>query len=171
MTSLPERPAPRTDIPGWGADLDPADRPAVPKERMPARLPGLHWEEPEQQPASVEVLLSTERFGQMTPVFGTSVPPSGISGMMRRLAFRFSENDLRHWLILLAADRTNMVEGVVDDLAHGHIPNLIDEMGLRSAWKYDRQRTVQKLAVAAGVLALAVTVAARRRSQRSRTGC
>lgn len=167
MTSPAKNTAPRNDIPGWGTDRDPQNRPAVPKERIPARLPGLHWEEPEPQPPSVEVLLSTERFGKMTPLFGSTVPPSGISGMMRRAAFRFSESDLRHWLILLAADRANMVEGVVDDLMHGHLPNLVDEMGLRSAWKHDRERTARKLAVAAGAVAfLAVLAVARRRNKR-----
>lgn len=166
MTSLHERPAARPDIPGWGVDLDPADRPAVPKERMPARLPGLHWDEPEMQPRSVEVLLSTERFGKMTPLHGSTVPPSGASGALRRLGFKYSENDLRHWLILLAADRANMVEGLIDDLAHGHIPNLVDEMGLRSAWKYDRKRVVTKLVVTAGVLALVATALQRSRRRR-----
>ena len=165
MTSPAPRTPSRDDIPGWGTDLDPANRPAVPKERIPARLPGLHWDEPEPQPPSVEVLLSTERFGKMTPLFGSTVPPSGISGMLRRAAFRFSENDLRHWLILLAADRTNMVEGVVDDLVHGHVPNLVDEMGLRSAWKHDRERTARKLAVAAGALAFVAVLAASRRKR------
>lgn len=55
----------------------------------------------------VEILRSNERPG-LTPVFGTSTPPSGLSGMLRRAAFKFSENDLRHWLILLFADRVNV---------------------------------------------------------------
>lgn len=152
-------------IPGWGADLDPADRPAVPKVRIPARLPGLHWDAPEQQPPTVEVLLSTERFGKLTPIFGSTVPPKGVSGVIRRLAFRYSENDLRRWLLLLAADRTNVVEGVVDDLAHGHVPNLVDEMGLRSAWKHDRERTARKLAIAGGSLAFLAVLALTRRSR------
>ena len=74
-------------VSGWGADLDPADRPAVPMERTPPRLEGVHWHEPEQQPVTVEVLHSTERPG-LTPVFGTVQPPSGVSGMMRRAATR-----------------------------------------------------------------------------------
>ena len=36
-------------IQGWGADLDPQNRPAYPKERMPPRLSGVHWDQPEQQ--------------------------------------------------------------------------------------------------------------------------
>ncbi|MGI9245815.1 MAG: hypothetical protein ACR2I8_03810, partial [Steroidobacteraceae bacterium] len=52
----------------------------------------------------------------ITPVFGTAVPPSGLSGAIRRRAFRHSENDLRHWLLLLAADRVNVFEGLVADV-------------------------------------------------------
>lgn len=101
-------------IEGWGADRDPADRPAVPKERMPPRLEQVHWDVPEQQPVRVEIFHSTERPG-ITPVFGTACPPSGLSGALRRRAFRHSENDLRHWLMLLAADRINVVEGLIAD--------------------------------------------------------
>ncbi|MCS4509224.1 hypothetical protein [Xylophilus ampelinus] len=153
-------------IKGWGADLDPADRPAYPKERMPARLPGLHWDEPEQQPVTVKILGSTERDGKPTPVFGTTVPPAGLSGVMRGVAFRYSENDLRHWLILLAADRTNVVEGLIDDLLHGHVPNVLGEMGIRAAWKHDRAAVVRKAAVGAAVLAALVVLATRRKHQR-----
>ena len=103
----------RDDIEGWGADLDPRNRPAVPKERVPARL-DVPWEQPEQQPVRVEILHSTERPG-ITPVFGTACPPSGLSGVLRRRAFQHSENDLRHWLMLFAADRVNVVEGLIED--------------------------------------------------------
>jgi hypothetical protein len=101
-------------VPDWGVDLDPGKRPAVPMERTPPRLQGAHREPPEQQPQTVEVLHSVERPG-ITPVFGTSVPPSGLSGWIRRRAFRRSESDLRHWMLLLMADRVNVVEGLLDD--------------------------------------------------------
>jgi hypothetical protein len=100
---------------GWGADLDPADRPAYPKERTPPRLDNVHWSQPEQQEPSVEIFHSTER-ARITPVFGTSVPPSGLSGVLRRRAFRRSENDVRHWMMLMLADRVNVVEGLFADL-------------------------------------------------------
>ncbi|HZH44723.1 MAG TPA: hypothetical protein VEY50_11640 [Lysobacter sp.] len=110
--SVPHDP---TRVHGWGADLDPTQRPAVPMERTPPRLDGVHWDEPEQQQQNVEVLRSVER-PTITPVFGTSVPPSGLSGVIRRAAYRLSENDIRHWLMLMAADRVNVVEGVFDDV-------------------------------------------------------
>ena len=110
----PHSPFDRSAIPGWGADLDRSRRPAVPMEHMPPRLEGLHWDAPAQQPLEVEVLQSIERPG-ITPVFGTSVPPSGLSGWIRRRAFRHSENNLRHWMMLLMADRVNVVEGLFTD--------------------------------------------------------
>ena len=111
----PARERQHEDVAGWGADLDPANRPAVPKERTPPRLENaLHRDVPEQQPVRVEVLHSTERPG-LTPVFGTACPPTGLSGALRRRAFRHSENDIRHWLMLLAADRVNAIEGLLDD--------------------------------------------------------
>jgi len=104
----------RSDILGWGADLDRANRPAVPMERTPARLEGAREGEPAQQAVTVEVLHSVEKPG-ITPVFGTSNPPRGLSGWMRRRAFRRSESDIRHWMMLLAADRVNVVEGLLAD--------------------------------------------------------
>ena len=104
----------RDTIPGWGADLDRSQRPAVPKERMPPRL-DVPWDTPAQQASGIRVLHSIEREG-ITPVFGTSVPPSGLSGLLRKRAFRRSENDVRHWTMLLLADRVNAVEGVFSDM-------------------------------------------------------
>lgn len=106
---------PQDRIPGWGADLDRANRPAVPMERQPPRLEGVHWSDPPPaQQSDVEILQSTEHF-KRPPVFGTSVPPRGMSGWIRRRAFRHSENDLRHWLMLLFADRVDVVESAFSD--------------------------------------------------------
>ena len=101
-------------IPDWGVDLDPSQRPAVPMERTPPRLEGVH-QHPAQQAQTVEILHSIERPG-ITPVFGTSVPPSGVSGWIRRRAFQRSESDMRHWMLLLLADRVNVAEGLLDDV-------------------------------------------------------
>src|SRR6476661_4908403 len=123
----------RANIQGWGADLDRANRPAVPMERTPPRLDNVHWDEPEQQHSHVKVYHSVERPG-ITPVYGTSTPPTGLSGKMRDLAFKYSESDMRHWLILLLADRVNVGEGLLQDLAHGHVPNIYREMGGPAEW-------------------------------------
>lgn len=103
------------NIDGWGADLDHANRPAYPKERTPPRLENVPWKYPQQQPVRVPVFHSIER-PSVTPVFGTSVPPSALSGVIRKFAYQLSENDVRHWLLLLFADRVNVVEGVFEDV-------------------------------------------------------
>jgi hypothetical protein len=139
-------PARHAHIKGWGADLDHANRPAYPMVRMPARLDGAHSHPPAQQRQSVEILQSIER-PSITPLFGTPNPPSGLSGMVRRLAFKYTENDLRHWMLLLFADRVNMVEGLGEDLTRGKIPNVFAEMGLKSEFKYNREAALQKVVV------------------------
>ena len=102
-------------IPGWGVDLAHADRPAVPMERTPPRLDVPWSDPPPQQPMTVEVLKSVER-PEHSRTFGTRLPPKGLSGVMRRAAFKRSENDVGHWLMLIAADRVNVVEGLAQDL-------------------------------------------------------
>lgn len=157
---------PRQAIPGWGADLDPADRPAVPKERTPPRLPHLHWTRPEDQsPNGARVFHSIERPG-LTPVYGTTAPPRGLSGLLRAAAFKFSESDLRHWLVLMAADRVDVGEGVLDDLAHGRLPNLWREMGLAAEWKHNRSGLLAKAAMAGAGVGLLVWWMRRGRSPR-----
>jgi hypothetical protein len=78
--------------------------------------------------------------------------------MIRRFAFKYSENSYLHWLPLIFADRVNVVEGVLDDLVHGHIPNIFVEKGYKVQWKYDRTSLILKLAtvalVAGGAVAL-----------------
>ena len=158
-----------SNIPGWGADLDHANRPAYPRERMPARLEGLHWDEPEQQPVHDTVFHSTERPG-ITPVFGTSTPPMGLSGRLRNIAYGWSENDIRHWMLLLLADRINVVEGIGEDLRAGYVPNLYREFGWRAEKKYNPGGFARKMALGTAVVGLGVLLLARRGRRRNATG-
>lgn len=160
---VPRRPSPEelSHIQGWGADLDRKHRPGVPMERTPPRFINAPVPAPEQQPERVEVLVSPERPG-ITPLFGTAQPPSGLSGMIRRAAFKSTENDLRHWMLLLLADRVNVVEGIADDLAHGHVPNIFAEMGLKAEWKHNPVGLVKKAAIATAVVGTAYYLLNRR---------
>ena len=108
-------------IKGWGVDADPKNDPTYPmKRRVEGEHAGYSWERPPQQPVNVEILHSNER-PNVSAVFGTATPPAGLSGMIRRLAFRYSESSYGHWLPLMLADRVGVVEGIVADLAHGHV--------------------------------------------------
>lgn len=151
-------------IKGWGADLDPNDRPAYPMERTPPRLEGLHWHDVENQPLKMKVYHSVERPG-ITPIFGTSTPPSGISGKIRDVAYGFSENDVRHWLLLLFADRVNVVEGIGQDLTRGRIPNVFAEMGIKAEWQHNRAGLIGKAAVASTVIGIGYFLLKRRNTR------
>jgi len=95
----------RARIPGWGADLDPADRPSHPKLHYAPDRTGAHWDFPERQPERGSRERSIEH-AFLTPVFGTAQPLKGVSGAVRRLAYRrFSEGRLAHWLLLIVGDR------------------------------------------------------------------
>ncbi|WP_250474165.1 hypothetical protein [Caballeronia sp. GAFFF1] len=138
-------------IPGWGSDLDHKNRPAIPMERTPPRFIHVPQGQPVQQAQTVEVFYSPERPG-ITPLFGTAQPPKWLSGAIRRVAYKLPENDLRHWLMLIAADRVNVVEGIVDDLRHGYVPNVLGEMGIRSELRYNPAGLVRKALIATAVV-------------------
>lgn len=139
-------------IKGWGIDADRKNDPTYPmKSRKHGEQHGRTWERPAQQPEQIETLHSSER-PDVTAVFGTSVPPSGLSGVLRRFAFDHGESSYAHWLPLMLADRINMVEGVVDDIRHGHFPNVLEERGVRMDWKHQRETLLAK-SIIAGILA------------------
>ena len=126
----------RARIPGWGVDADPNDRPSVPKECYDPDLSGAHWEFPERQPEKWPRERSIEhKF--LTPVFGTACPPRGLSGMMRRYAYRaFSEGRAAHWLLLLAADRVDALEHHAASLLSLRPDNPITETGILSEFSH-----------------------------------
>jgi len=153
-------------IKGWGIDANPENDPTYPmRNRLHEDGDGHSWTRPPQQPINIEVLHSNER-PNVSAVFGTSVPASGVSGWLRRLAFRYSEGTFTHWLALLFADRVNMVEGVVEDLAQGQVPNLIAETGMKAQWQHNRKAVITKVAVGAGVVAVAAILLSRRNANR-----
>lgn len=145
-------------INGWGIDANPKNNPTYPmKHYTGADHQRLNYTRPEQQKQNLEILHSNERPG-LTSVFGTSSPPQGLSGMLRRYAFKFSEGSSAHWLTLILADRVNAVEGIIDDVKHGYVPNFFIERGWRAEWKYNRQQTIKKLVIGAAVTSAVVAI-------------
>ena len=117
-------------IPGWGADLDPADRPSYPKERFAPEVTGAHWTLPEQQPDPGDRERSIEHT-RLTPVFGTAQPLHGVSGAIRRFAYkRYSEGRAAHWLLLVVGDRVEAVGAHVRSFATLRPDNPVTQTGV-----------------------------------------
>ena len=143
-------------IPGWGIDADPKNDPTYPmRNRANDQHEGHNWERPSQQPIDMEVLRSIER-PTVSAVFGTSSPPSGLSGAIRRYAFKSSESEYGHWLPLILADRVNMVEGLIEDLMGGRIPNIFAEKGMKADWQVNKKGLAQQVLITAAVTTVIV---------------
>lgn len=149
-------------IKGWGSDLDPKVRPGVPRDKAPELGVEVLYPPLPQQTPHIKIHKSTEH-GRLTPVFGTSCPPSGLSGRLRDFGYTFSEGRLARWMTLLVADRINVVEDLVTDLAHGHIPNIVKEMGGKSELKYNPVGLARKIAIL-GLCSAALMAYSRRRT-------
>ena len=153
-----------SQIKGWGVDADPNNDPTYPmKHRNNGEHAGYSWERPLQQPITVEVLHSNER-PDVTSVFGTSTPPLALSGVLRRIAFRYSESSYGHWLPLMLADRVSVVEGVLSDLKHGHVPNVFAERGWKAEWKHNRIGLARRILVRVVLISAAVAYLSSRRA-------
>lgn len=152
-------------IKGWGIDADPRNEPTYPIKKYTGDDHNRsQWLRPVQQQATVEILHSNER-PHLSAVFGTSSPPSGWSGKIRRYAFKYSESSYGHWLPLLLADRINVVEGIIDDFKKGHVPNIFAERGWNAEWKYNRKGLTKKIFTTALVATVAVILLTRKKKR------
>jgi hypothetical protein len=126
----------RARIPGWGADLDPEDRPSVPQLQFQEDLTGAHWEFPERQPEKWPRERSIEH-AFLTPVFGTAQPPRGLSGAIRKFSYaRYSEARVGHWMLLVLADRVDAWEHHLQSFTTLRPDNPITQTGVRSEFTH-----------------------------------
>ncbi|HYO75144.1 MAG TPA: hypothetical protein VE010_01675 [Thermoanaerobaculia bacterium] len=152
-----------SSILGWGADLDPKNRPSFPKE-LPSDVMSVRGDVGERQLPHTKVHLSVEH-PDLTPVFGASIPPRGLSGMLRDYAYQFGEASNRHWMTLMLADRIDIFEHLVGDALGGHPDRYIKEKAWTARLKYEPNRTRNWAivgAVAVGAIALGVAFSKRR---------
>ena len=100
-------------IPGYGADQSQENRPGVPMEALPPS--GTLSAAP--IPHQIQRVRVLKRVGleKLTPVFGSAQPPRGLSGLLRKAAYKIPESRASHWGLLLFADRVDVAEGVVSD--------------------------------------------------------
>lgn len=142
---------------GWGIDADPTNEPTHPMKHYTGDDHNrLNYERPPLQPETVEILKSNER-PSLPAVFGTQSPPSGLSGSIRRWAFRSSESEYGHWLPLLLADRVNEWEGIIDDFKKGHVPNIFAEKGWKAELKHNPKGVAQTVLI--GVVVTTAVIA------------
>jgi hypothetical protein len=97
------------DRPVAGADLAAHERPGVPMEHEPRPLTATAPDQFERMRPRRGLTHRTETRA-MTPVFGTVQPLHGISGLLRRIAYSTHETRARHWMMLLVADRVDVLE-------------------------------------------------------------
>jgi hypothetical protein len=137
------------DIPGWGLDADPENDPTYPmKHSNGADHQRLDYERAPQQPIDIKIFHSIERPG-ITRVFGTSTPPSGLSGAIRHFAYKYSEATATHWMTLILADRIDVIQGKLNDLQQGVLPNPWIERGWKAEWKHNRPTFIRNIATTA----------------------
>ena len=99
------------DEPVIGRDLPRSERPGVPMEfEQPHQLtPTVRWSEPERMQPVPGVTKRME-LTRLTPVFSTALRPSGLSGVIRRMAYTIPESHAKHWATLMLADRVDVLE-------------------------------------------------------------
>jgi hypothetical protein len=153
-------------IRGWGSDLDPSTRPGVPRDKAPAIGRETLYPPIEQQVSETRIYRSTEH-ARLTPVFGTACPPSGPSGRLRDLAYRFGEGRFVRWATLMLADRVDAVGTLASEIARGHVPDLVRETGLATEWRYNRAGLARKAMVAGLAVAAYVAYTRGQRARRS----
>jgi hypothetical protein len=103
-----------------GIDEPRENRPGVPMETEPSPDPGAHWDSPARQ-QSEETHFRRVGLDRLTPVYGTAQPPRGLSGLMRRAAYAVPEHQARHWALLLAADRVDVLEDRLGEVLGGRL--------------------------------------------------
>jgi hypothetical protein len=92
---------------GYAVDVGATARPGVPRERrLPAVDPAGNLPAPQPGPG----ILPRSGIRTPTPVFGTSVPARGLSGVLRRAAYSVPEHRPARWALLLVADRVDVLE-------------------------------------------------------------
>ena len=96
------------DVPGWGSDKRFERRPGVPRESSPHPLGNAHWGAPPEQQTERSSLVGPNR--QVTATYSSAVHARGLSGALRRAAYHVPDHKPRRWMMLLIADRVDVLE-------------------------------------------------------------
>lgn len=142
-------------ITGWAIDSNPANDPTYPiKHYTGDDHDRINWKRPYLQTTRSEILKSTER-PYLTAVFGSKLPPRGLSGALRRSAYKSSENMLRRWFKLILADRIDVLEGRILDLLRLRLFG--NDRGWRMLAKYKPGMFIWKILLRLFIIGIIVT--------------
>jgi hypothetical protein len=64
----------------------------------------------------------------------------------------------------MLADRVSVVEGILGDLKHGHVPNVFAERGWKAEWKHNRTSLVGRILSRVVLVSAAVAYYSSRRA-------
>jgi len=139
----------------WGVDRELSRRPGVPMMRPPAPWPNARLDIERMDPASSAVFKHGRPNRQWPPVFGTTCPPKGLSGLIRKWAASYPDHKPQHWLLKLLGDRVDSAEHRLKKLAPVALPlvaaGLLGRMFLRersSGTRLERMRGTLRLLTA-----------------------
>ncbi len=70
-------------------------------------------------------------------------------------------------MTLILADRVNVYEGIIEDLSHGHVPNIFAERGWKAEWKYNKKGVIKEVLIGAALItgAIAYSTAKKKRKK------
>ena len=108
----------------WGVDRDMARRPGVPAMREPALLANARLDIEPMDPARSAAFKHGRPNKPWPPVFGTTCPPKGLSGLVRKWAASYPDHKPQHWLLKLLGDRVDSAEHRLKKLAPVALPLL-----------------------------------------------
>src|SRR5690242_8115684 len=106
--------APIPDVSESSPDVNPEPRPGVPMETAPAPIAGATatLERQTNRPSTGK----RPELDEYTPVYGSKQPGKGLSGVMRRAAYKLPDYRPARWMTLLAADRVDVIESYAAEL-------------------------------------------------------
>lgn len=122
-----------------GVDADAGSRPGVPMAAVqPTVRPPRELVDQTHRPKP----LHRAGLDRPTPVYGTAQPPHGFSGVIRKMAYAIPEHFARHWMLLLLADRVDVVE----DRAGAVAARPLEKTGMTGPARLVRQNALPLLA-------------------------
>jgi hypothetical protein len=120
----------------WGVDRELSRRPGAPLMRPPEPWPNARRVIERMDPTLSAVFKHGRPNREWPPVFGTTCPPKGLSGLIRKWAASFPDHKPQHWLLKLLGDRVDSAEHRFKKLAPVVLPlaaaGLLGRMYLRN---------------------------------------